>query len=87
MVDAPQLGSAEPATPWYERYWFKANVWVIIISYIGNIHWTHYFYNLLRATYTFPAWRFNNVPVALILCTHAYFCFYFVLSNVRPLSC
>ena len=38
--------------------------------------WTHYFYNILGAAYTFKAWRLNNVPFALFLITHAYFSTY-----------
>jgi cycloeucalenol cycloisomerase len=61
---------------WNMRYWVKANVWLAIISYVGNYFWTHYFYTLLKAKYTFKSWRLNDVPIAMFLCTHAYFCFY-----------
>ena len=75
------LRSPDAAKPLHMRYWVKANLWIAVISYIGNIHWTHYFYNLLGASYSFPAHRLNNVPIALIFCTHAYFATYFVISN------
>ena len=35
----------------------------------------------MRADYTFPAHRLNDVPICLYLMTHAYFMFYHVLSN------
>lgn len=61
----------------------QANIWMAVISYVGNYFWTHYFYNLLGASYTFKAWRLNDVPIALIFCTHAYFCFYHTMTTVR----
>ena len=64
----------------------QANVWIAVISYVGNYFWTHYFYNLLGASYTFKAWRINNVPIALFFCTHAYFCFYHTMTTVRPVG-
>ncbi len=39
------------------------NVWVAIFSYIGNYYWTHYFFNLLGAAYTFPSYLLNGVGV------------------------
>jgi hypothetical protein len=39
----------------------QANVWIAIFSYIGNYFWTHYFYTLLGASYTFKSFRLNNV--------------------------
>lgn len=73
---------ADARLPLVERHWFKANVWIAIFSHIGNYFWTHYFFNLLGASYTFPAHLLNGVPVALYLMTHAYFCFYHALANV-----
>ena len=75
----PQPQKALPIT---QQYWFKYNVWVLIISYVGNYFWTHYFYNLLHATYSMPSWFLNKVPIAMFLMTHGYFCFYFVFSTV-----
>uniref|UniRef100_A0A061R6G1 Cycloeucalenol cycloisomerase n=1 Tax=Tetraselmis sp. GSL018 TaxID=582737 RepID=A0A061R6G1_9CHLO len=76
------VGKADAALPVLERYWVKANVWVAVFSFIGNYFWTHYFYRLLGASYTFPSWRLNEVPICLYFMTHAYFCFYHSLSNV-----
>jgi cycloeucalenol cycloisomerase len=41
----------------------QANIWIFILSFIGNYVWTHYFYNLLGASYTFEAWRLNDVSM------------------------
>jgi cycloeucalenol cycloisomerase len=54
-------GSAEKGKPLAQRYWVKANTWIAIFSFIGNYFWTHYFYDLLGAEYTFPSWRLNGV--------------------------
>ena len=67
--------------PLRDWYILKANVWIGVFSFIRNYWYTHYFYIVLRANYTFDAHRLNDVPIALYLMTHAYFMFYHVLSN------
>lgn len=57
-------------------------MWIAIYSFIGNYFWTHYFYTLLKAKYTFPSWMLNGVPIPLYFMTHAYFCFYHAVSNM-----
>jgi cycloeucalenol cycloisomerase len=52
---------AEGEKPFLQRYWVKANIWIAIFSFIGNYFWTHYFYQLLGASYTFPAHQLNKV--------------------------
>lgn len=47
--------------PWHRRYWVKANLWIAAFSYVGNYFWTHYFFEVLGAKYTFETWRLNNV--------------------------
>ena len=71
----------EADRPLAQRYALKANVWLAIFGWVGNYWYTHYFYVVLRANYTFDAHRLNDVPIALYLMTHAYFMFYHVLSN------
>ena len=39
----------------------RANIWIAIFSFIGNYFWTHYFYTLLGASYTFKAHELNGV--------------------------
>jgi cycloeucalenol cycloisomerase len=72
----------EKNAPWYMRHSFKANVWIAIFSFIGNYWYTHYFYTVLKAVYTFPAHRLNNVPIALYFATHFYFVTYHTFSNI-----
>lgn len=73
---------SDASLPWHARYTTKANVWIFILAWMANYFWTHYFYQVLGATYTFPAWRLNDVPFALYLISHSYFHFYHVLSNM-----
>lgn len=54
---------SELGKPWHRQYWVKANVWIAIFSFVGNYFWTHYFYHLLGASYTFPSWRLNGVSI------------------------
>ena len=74
--------SAEKHLPLYQRYSFKANVWIAIFSFIGNYWYTHYFYGVLGATYTFPAKRLNDVPICLYFATHFYFVTYHTAANM-----
>jgi cycloeucalenol cycloisomerase len=74
--------SPDVQRPLTERYSFKANLWLAIYSFIGNYWYTHYFYSVLRAKYTMPAHRLNNVPLALYFATHFYFSTYHVFSNL-----
>lgn len=64
---------ADKNKPLTQRYWVKvtccivsliekANIWIAILSYIGNYFWTHYFYKVLGTRYTFPiTWELNRV--------------------------
>lgn len=76
------VGKADRGVPWKDRYWVKANLWIIIFSYVGNYFWTHYFFTVLGASYTFPSWKMNNVPHTTFLLTHVCFLFYHVASNM-----
>lgn len=75
-------GKADASIPWKDRYWVKANLWIIIFSYVGNYFWTHYFFTVLGASYTFPSWKMNNVPHMTFMLTHVCFLFYHVISNM-----
>jgi cycloeucalenol cycloisomerase len=74
--------SPDTHRPLHQRYSFKANVWIAVYSFIGNYWYTHYFYSVLKAKYTMPAHRLNNVPIALYFATHFYFSTYHVFSNL-----
>ena len=63
----------EADRPLAQRYALKANVWLAIFGWVGNYWYTHYFYSVLKAEYTFPAHDLNGVPVAMFFATHFYF--------------
>lgn len=73
---------AERNLPLHLRYSFKANVWIAIFSFIGNYWYTHYFYTVLQARYTFPSHRINDVPYSMFFSTHFYFVTYHTFSNI-----
>lgn len=74
--------SPDAKRPLKDRYAFKANVWLAVYSFIGNYWYTHYFYSVLKASYSMPSTRVNNVPIAMFFATHFYFSSYHVFSNV-----
>jgi len=76
------LDNTDKDKPLKDRFWVKANLWIAIYSFIGNYFYTHYFYKVLGAKYTFVSWRLNDVPITLYFMTQAYFCFYHALSNI-----
>eukprot|EP00457_Paulinella_chromatophora_P009910 gb/GEZN01009992.1/.p1 GENE.gb/GEZN01009992.1/~~gb/GEZN01009992.1/.p1 ORF type:complete len:319 (-),score=15.11 gb/GEZN01009992.1/:215-1171(-) len=76
------VGEEEARLYWTKRYTTKANLWIAILSFIGNYVWTHYFYVVLQTDYTFPSHRLNNVPIACYLLTHSYFLLYHGGSNI-----
>jgi cycloeucalenol cycloisomerase len=51
---------------------FRVNVWVAILSFVGNHFITHYFYTILGMRYTVPVgpWSLNGVPLVMFLMTH-----------------
>ena len=73
--------SPDAHRPLLERYSTKANVWLAIYSFIGNYWYTHYFYSVLKASYSMPSTRLNNVPIAMFFATMFYFSSYHVFSN------
>jgi cycloeucalenol cycloisomerase len=75
-------GKADSHLHWKSRYWVKASLWIMIFSYVGNYFWTHYFFKVLGASYTFPSWRMNDIPHTTFLLAHVCFLFYHVASNI-----
>lgn len=67
---------------WYDRYTTKANIWCAIMAFVANYLWTHYFYKVLGASYTFKAHRLNDVPFALYLISHSYFISYHTFATI-----
>jgi len=79
---------ADEKIPLSQRFWVKANIWIAILSFVGNYFWTHYFYKLLGAKYTFPiSWELNEVPIMLYFITHAYFMSYHAFTSAILRRC
>ena len=64
--------------PLHQRYATKCTLYLLTYSFIGNYWYTHYFYSVLKAQYTMPSHRLNDVPIAMYLATHFYFTTYHV---------
>eukprot|EP01089_Gocevia_fonbrunei_P019021 TRINITY_DN6588_c0_g1_i2.p1 TRINITY_DN6588_c0_g1~~TRINITY_DN6588_c0_g1_i2.p1 ORF type:complete len:224 (-),score=23.42 TRINITY_DN6588_c0_g1_i2:66-737(-) len=76
-------GKEDAVLPLRERYWLKVNIWIAIFGYVGNYFWTHYFFTVLGASYSFPAnIKLNGIPFFLYLITHAYFISYHTVSTI-----
>ena len=82
IVPSDRKAKEKKPIPFWSRYSTKATVWLLIYSHIGNYWYTHYFYSVLKAKYTMPAWWFNGVPLALYFATFFYFSSYHVFSNL-----
>ncbi|XP_057970669.1 cycloeucalenol cycloisomerase [Malania oleifera] len=76
------VGKADRSLCWKDRYWVKASLWIMIFSYVGNYFWTHYFFTVLGASYTFPSWKMNDVPHTTFLLAYVCFLFYHMISNI-----
>ena len=69
---------AEKTLPFSKRFNTKANIFIGIVSYIGNYFFTHYFYSVLGMQYTGPlaigkGIDHNGVPLSMYFMTHVYF--------------
>lgn len=60
-------GAGPRPRPFGARHGVRAQLWIAIFGFIGNYWYTHYFYCVLRARYTMPSWRLNDVPIGLSL--------------------
>eukprot|EP00162_Nutomonas_longa_P024899 comp9349_c0_seq2/m.10775 comp9349_c0_seq2/g.10775 ORF comp9349_c0_seq2/g.10775 comp9349_c0_seq2/m.10775 type:complete len:308 (-) comp9349_c0_seq2:918-1841(-) len=57
----------------------RVNVYIAVLSFVGNYFYTHYFFKVLGAWYKFPlTWTINEIPVCMYLITHGYFLTYHV---------
>ena len=63
LVLQPFLLPSTKSQSVFTSHALRAQVWLAIFGFIGNYWYTHYFYCVLRARYTMPAWRLNDVPV------------------------
>lgn len=79
--------------PWYDSYWFKANVYLFVFGFFGNYFGSEYFFDVLGMVYNFnnATTRLDSsllgsgtqtVPIIMYILTHAYFMTYHVTGNI-----
>jgi cycloeucalenol cycloisomerase len=85
----PAFSPTRPAgtRPWFRCFWFKLNIWVLIVVCFGTYFGTHYFFDLMGMRYAFDVkLTFDSdilghsgqrVPLFMYPLTHAYFMTYF----------
>ena len=85
--------------PWYQTYWFKANLYIAIFNLAANYFGSEYFFDVLGMVYDYPMIEINldstlvgsgkqRVPLIMYLLTQAYFLTYhttavIVLRRIR----
>lgn len=90
---------ANDGRPWYDTYWFKANLFIAIFNFAGNYFGSEYFFDVLGMVYDYPMIELNldatlvgsgeqKVPVVMYLLTQAYWMTYhttaiIVLRRIR----
>ncbi len=89
MVLAPRF----TAKPWYDSYWFKANLYLFIFGFFGNYFGSEYFFDVLGMVYKYPQVTTTlnaalvgtgkqKVPLIMYCYTHVYFMTYHTTSNI-----
>lgn len=73
--------------PFYQSYWFKANLYMLVFGFFGNYFGSEYFFDVLGMVYVYPNATTvldssllgsgeQSVPFIMYLYTHAYFMTY-----------
>ncbi len=79
--------------PWYESYWFKANLYLLVFGVFGNYFGSEYFFDVLGMVYTYPNVTTTldaallgrgeqSVPLIMYAYTHVYFMTYHATANI-----
>ncbi|MEZ4287194.1 MAG: hypothetical protein R3A47_03415 [Polyangiales bacterium] len=87
LVPALLRRNADADKPFWNSYWFKANVYIAIFSFFGNYFGSEYFFDVLGMVYVYPMIELNfdsfllgsgqqKVPLIMYLLTQAYFMTY-----------
>lgn len=87
------LASRYTDQPWYDSYWFKANLYLFMFSFFGNYFGSEYFFDVLGMVYVYPNATTTldaalvgsgdqTVPVIMYLYTHVYFMTYHATANI-----
>jgi len=79
--------------PWYQAYWFKANLYLFIFGFFGNYFGSAYFFDVLGMVYNYPnatttldaalvGTARQHVPLIMYCYTHVYFMTYHATANI-----
>lgn len=79
--------------PWYDAYWFKANLYLFVFGFFGNYFGSEYFFDVLGMVYVYPNVTTNldatlvgtgtrQVPLIMYAYTHVYFMTYHATANI-----
>ena len=68
----PMFFAPTSSAPFYERYWFKFNVWIAIFTFIASYFFTEYFFDVLGMVYNFQhlKWTFDSELLGMFLVTY-----------------
>ena len=68
----PMFFATTSSAPFYERYWFKFNVWIAIFTFIASYFFTEYFFDVLGMVYNFQhlKWTFDSELLGMFLVTY-----------------
>jgi len=50
----PLIFHREQGVKWYETYWFKANLYILILNFFQSYFLSHYFFDVLGMVYSYP---------------------------------
>ncbi len=81
------------AQPWWDSYWFKANLYLAVFGFFGNYFGSEYFFDVLGMVYVYPnatttldsallGSGTQTVPVIMYFYTHVYFMTYHSTANI-----
>ena len=59
IVPAILRRNQNPNGHWYESYWFKANVFIFLVQFLGNYFISEYFFDVLGMIYHYPNLKIN----------------------------
>jgi len=79
--------------PWYDSYWFKANLYLLIFSFFASYFGSEYFFDLLGMVYVYPnatttldaalvGTGAQTVPLIMYPYAYAYFSTYHATANI-----
>lgn len=93
FVVPAMIGARKELRPWHDSYWFKAFLYIFIVSFSGNYFISEYFFDVLGMVYNYPNLNINldsalvgsgehKVPLLMFLLTQATYTTYHTTAIV-----